>query len=147
MKKKNFQRLLETLKIRDGDSFGKISTINRMSKTRKRRGGGWFSINPTAYTSPQNRLKAKKDATTAMNLLRKYSEYHPEDVKNDAKETMVASSKYQFLRKKAAEIREELRNIEKEKDHIYNLEILKITEKILTTTERERGEDFEMARY
>lgn len=118
-----------------------------MSKTRKRRGGAWFSINPTAYTSPQNRLKAKKDATTAMNLLRKYSEYHPEDVKNDAKETMVTSSKYQFLRKKAAEIREELRNIEKEKDHIYNLEILKITEKILTTTERERGEDFEMARY
>ena len=45
-------------KSRDGVFFGKIYTINRMPKTRKRRGGGWFG--PT-YTNPANRALLKTD--------------------------------------------------------------------------------------
>ena len=92
-----------------------------MSKTRKRRGGGWFSINPNVYTSPSTRAKVQKDAASAMNLLRKYryDSEELEEIKNTAKENIIASSKNKFFRKKTVELREELRNIEKEKEHIY----------------------------
>jgi hypothetical protein len=117
-----------------------------MGKTRKRRGGGWFSIYPAAYTSLQNRVKTRKDSIIAMNRLEKRG-YDPAEIQNDAKETTLGSSKYQNLRKKAAEIRAELINIENEKEHIYNLELLKIIEKNLKNTYSEAVEDFQMARY
>jgi hypothetical protein len=66
--KRSCDEICFSKKRQDGASFGKIYTINRMRKTRKRRGGGWFG--KSTYTNNANKALLKAEVSKRLSVMK-----------------------------------------------------------------------------